>query len=81
MYEVDTLLSNLQDKQAWEQTRLIAYLLAQTNSKKKLKLTDILSFDWDKEKTSTGNTSISNEDIDRLKQKAKLIQKQNGFSS
>ena len=56
-------------KDSWEQARLISYIIAQTNSKKKLKLTDIISFNWDNEEAP--NTSISNEDIDRLSNKAK----------
>lgn len=36
----------------WEQARLIAYLVAQVNSKDKLKPTDIIEFDWDKDKKS-----------------------------
>lgn len=53
-------------KDGWEQARLISYLVAQTNSTNKLKLTDILKFHWEDEV----DTSISNEDIERLKQKA-----------
>lgn len=55
--------------ESWEQTRLLAYITAQINSTKKLKPTDIISFSWDEE--STGDTAISNEDIERLKNKAK----------
>jgi hypothetical protein len=39
------------------------------NSSKKLKPSDILSFVWDNE--NKGNTSISNEDVKRLKERAK----------
>lgn len=55
-------------KDGWEQSRLIAYMIAQTNSTKKLKLTDILKFQWDKEEAET---SISNADVDRLREQAK----------
>lgn len=49
-YEMDAYLqyqkyAHMDD---WEQSRLIAYLQAQTNSTKKLKPTDIIQFDWDK---------------------------------
>ena len=40
---------HLRTKDNWEQARLISYLIAQTNSKKKLKPTDIIKFEWDKE--------------------------------
>jgi len=39
---------HLRTKDNWEQARLISYLIAQTNSKKKLKPTDIIKFEWDK---------------------------------
>lgn len=72
MYEVDTLINNLYkaNKNGWEQARMIAYLLAQVNSSKKLKPTDIISFSWDKEQNK-GDTKISNEDIERLRDEAK----------
>ena len=58
-------------RNSWEQCRFISYVLAQINSTKKLKLTDILSFTWDKEEEDDKNTIITNEDIERLKNKAK----------
>jgi len=36
-------------REDWEQTRSICYILAQANSKKKLKPKDIIQFSWDKE--------------------------------
>ena len=59
-------------KEGWEQARLVAYLIAQTNSTKELKVTDILKFPWDSE----ADTSISNADVDRLKEKALLFEQQ-----
>lgn len=55
-------------KDGWEQSRLVAYMIAQTNSTKRLKLTDILKFQWDEQEAVT---SISNEDVARLRDKAK----------
>lgn len=71
MYELEPLISNIhkKNKESWEQTRLLAYITAQVNSTKKLQPTDIISFSWDED--STGETTISNEDVQRLKQKAK----------
>lgn len=71
MYELESLISNLhkKDRNSWEQARMIAYVIAQCNSTKKLKPTDIMQFTWDND--TTGETSISNEDIKRLKEKAK----------
>jgi hypothetical protein len=56
-------------KDGWEQARLISFLIAQSNSRKRLKMEDILEFPW--EKTSNEHdTSISKEDIDRLRKEA-----------
>lgn len=43
--------------------------MAQCNSSKKLKPSDIIQFCWDKD--NTASTSISNEDIKRLREKSK----------
>lgn len=67
-YEINALLTGKENKTSWEQTRMICYMIAQVNSKKKLKPTDILSFTWDEKKE---DTSITSADIDRLKNKAK----------
>lgn len=78
MYEITPYIRNihLRSKESWEQARLGAYITAQVNSTKKLKVTDIMEFPWEKEfkerKMKTGVTSISNEDVERLKNKAKL---------
>ena len=74
MYEVKAVMEYeyYANKEGWEQARLISYLIAQTNSTKQMKVTDILKFPWDNE----ADTSISNEDVDRLKQKALLLEKQ-----
>lgn len=71
MYEIEPLINNLhkKEKNNWEQARMIAYVTAQCNSTKKLKPTDIMQFAWDNE--INGETSISNEDIKRLQEKAK----------
>ena len=71
MYELEPLINNLhkKDRNSWEQARMIAYVIAQCNSTKKLKPTDIMQFTWDSD--TAGETSISNEDIKRLKEKAK----------
>lgn len=60
----------LAHKDSWEQARLIAYMVAQTNSTKKLQLSDITKFYWESEE-ATPSTGISNEDIARLREKAK----------
>lgn len=84
MYEVRALLDYeyYSHKDDWEQARLIAYLIAQVNSRKTLRLKDITEFYWEKERGEEGDTSISREDIERLKNKAQAyLEKINGRSS
>lgn len=66
-YEVRAALkySYYRTKDNWEQARLVSYLIAQVNSKKKLKYQDICEFPWEKENTDE-DTKISKEDIERL---------------
>lgn len=72
MYEIRAIMDYqyYAYKDGWEQSRLVAYLIAQSNSTKKIKLTDIMRFYWDDEKEEASDTSISTEDINRLRQKA-----------
>ena len=77
MYELQPFMENihLANKESWEQARLGAYITAQVNSSKKLKITDIMEFPWEADykskKMRTGVTEISNEDVERLRNKAK----------
>lgn len=52
----------------WEMTRWIMFVNAQVNTKKKLKLDDILRFPWDGD---TKSSKMTEADITRLKQMAK----------
>nr|WP_254009196.1 hypothetical protein [Bacteroides ovatus] len=76
MYELNTILSSLNKsiKNDWEQTRMIAYIIAQCNSSKQLKVTDILKFDWDNDNHDKQEI-ITQEDVARLKAKATSIAK------
>lgn len=84
-YEVEACLSGLENKSkaGWEQTRLISYIIAQVNNTKKLKLTDILSFKWDNVEDCNKETTITEMDIKRLKDKSNQTLKQmnNGRSN
>lgn len=65
-------------KENWEQARLIAYMIAQVNSKKHLKLEEIIKFPWDNEKEmSIADTKITKEDIERLNKKAEAYKQLN----
>ena len=75
-FEVELLYENLKyaDRPSWEQTRLLAFILAQVNSKKRLEMTDIMSFPWE-ENYEEKNIEISNEDRDKLRAKAAMFEK------
>lgn len=77
MYEVRAILkySYYANRDSWEQTRFLGYLTAQANTKKKLKIQDIMQFDWDNDSTPVEDKSISNADIQRLREKAKEYSK------
>lgn len=79
MYEIQPLISHLHYKtrDSWEQARLISYVIAQVNTSKKLNYKDIITFDWDKKDEVDNETTISNEDIERLKLKAQMYLKNN----
>lgn len=72
LYEAKALLkySDYSSRDSWEQSRLVAYLIAQTNSTKKMKPSDIIKFSWDNEE----HTGISNDEIERLRNKAKAYE-------
>ena len=74
-WEVYDLYNSLQyaDSPQWEQTRWLMYVVAQVNSKKHLQLTDVLKFPWDG--TDTAKTTISEDDIKRLREKARMMEK------
>lgn len=71
-YEINSLMKYqyYAIKDNWEQARLIAFLIAQTNSKRKLKLQDIVPFLWDDEEEIEDNKPITKSEIERLKARA-----------
>ncbi len=62
------------DRNQWEQTRLKIFSTASMFSKNQLTVTDIMRFKWDEEQGEP-QTDITQTDIDRLKQQAKLFEK------
>ena len=70
---------HLRVKESWEQTRMISYLIAQTNSKKRLKPTDLMQFQWehtdDVKQPKTKPLTI--EDVERIK--AQAIERENSL--
>ena len=71
-WEVYDIYNMLQyaDSPQWEQTRYLMYVVAQVNSRKQLKLTDILKFPWDQE-GGLAKTTISDDEIKALKERAR----------
>lgn len=66
------------DRNLWETARLQAYIVAQVNSRKHLTQQDICSFKWeDKDvvKEEVVDQEISTEDINRLKELSKQLDK------
>lgn len=60
-----------------ENTRFICYTIAQSNSTKSLKPSDIMHFEWDiKEDNKKKNVTITKEDVERLKIIAKQREKE-----
>lgn len=73
--EVNTIIQNIPylDRTEKEINRYKLYVSVQSNSKKKVKLEDILPLVWDKEGKNTG-TQISNEEVEMRKQRAKELE-------
>ena len=74
-YELSVICDSLhlRHKEQWEQSRLISYVVAQVNSKKHLKPTDIVKFPWESSKMDNEKvtkSSITIEDVERMKAKA-----------
>lgn len=71
-YEINALMKYqyYAIKDNWEQARLISYLIAQTNSKRKLKLQNIVPFTWEEDEETEDNKPITKSEIERLKARA-----------
>lgn len=80
MYEVQVAMKYgyYANKDVWEANRLTAYIMAQVNSKRKLKVADIVTFPWE-DKEEASDTKISKEDIERLRKQAETYLKHNNI--
>lgn len=77
-YEINYILNNYQYrmKNECELTRNVAYIIAQSNSTKRIKPTDIMQFDWDLQINKEADKKLSEKDIELYRKKAKeIIQK------
>ena len=72
-YEIETLLENLwmKNKESWEQTRVQAYITAQTQSTKKIDMNDMMSFPWEKKVEKVEDTP---EDIEMMRKEMKEME-------
>ena len=79
VYEINSLIlySYKKHKDEWEQARLISYLIAQSNSTKKLKLEDIVRFQWEKrdEKNNTDESLVSKSELEEMMREADEMKK------
>ena len=69
-YEIEALIENLwmKNKESWEQTRVQAYITAQTQSTKKIDMNDMMSFPWEKKVEDTP------EDIEMMRKEMKEME-------
>lgn len=70
--------SYYKNKEDWEMTRLLAYIQAQTNSTKKLKLEDIIKFNWEKEneeEQKKTDNSVTKEELEEMMREADEMKK------
>lgn len=60
----------------WESQRLVTYTIAKANFKGINKIADFLPLPWEKNKPKQkGDTSISTEEVERLRKLAKTFEK------
>ena len=72
-YEIEALIENLwiKNKETWEQTRVQAYITAQTQSTKKIDMNDMMSFPWEKKVEKVEDTP---EDIEMMRKEMKEME-------
>ena len=70
--------SYYKNKEDWQRTRLLAYIQAQINSTKKLKLEDIIKFSWEKEEyeeLKKNDNEVTQEELEQLMREADEMKK------
>lgn len=74
-WEINDIIDNLPylDRNMWEACRLSAWITIQANSRDEVAMQDVLQFKWEDASDRAKDTEISNEDIARLREKAKQI--------
>ena len=71
-YEIRTALKyqHYAFSDTWESARMVAFYEAQCHSRNSLELKSIYPFYWEEDSEEKEDTSISKQDIERLKKKA-----------
>lgn len=79
-FEIQSIVDNLSflQRPEWERSRFQTYCNLQKSSSKRISPQDLITFPWENEESSTeeinGNSEpLSKEDIQRLKEQAKII--------
>ena len=78
-YEIEPILEGIStyERGDWERTRFLAYCNLQKSSSKRISPQDLITFPWEKESDDTEeintNSELSKEDIQYLKERAKII--------
>lgn len=70
--EIDAYLMGMEEaeRNSWDQTRLIMYAVAQSNSRKRLRPKDVLPLPWDNEKPK--DDDIDWAEVERMRAEIKL---------
>ncbi len=71
VYEINALMrhADRRERGDWERTRTIAFTVAQSQSTKRIKPTDVLSFPWDDTTEDERETEMTADDLSRLERK------------
>ena len=80
LWEIDNIIDNIPytDRNMWESSRLNSWTIAKANFKGVGKMTEFIPLPWEKTKIKPkqkADTSISNEDVERLRNLAKTFEK------
>lgn len=75
-FEAAAILQNsdMATRDAWERTRVLAYVMAQSNSSKTLSPADVLPLPWDASDGADNIQTMTQEDYDRLRQQTQMME-------
>lgn len=80
-YEIQDIIENLEyyERPEWERTRFQSYCNLQKSSSKRISPQDLITFPWEKEDDDTeqincNSEPLTQEDIQRLKERSRIIQ-------